>query len=131
MAVTIAVVSIVTAGAVNKPPFVMLPGEAVHVTPVLLLLLTMALNCSVAEDATVDVGGEIETEIGTTELVLPVLTPEQASDRAVRQTIANIPGIALLAWKVSPLWTVPFPAMLLAGMTSPGLSPREKNAPSP
>jgi hypothetical protein len=96
----IAVVSIATAGAVNKPPFVMLPSEAVHVTPVLLVLLTMALNCSVAEDATVDVGGEMDTEM--TELVLPVLTPLQAIVRAVRHTISNISGTAFLAWKVPP-----------------------------
>ena len=51
------------AGATSKP-FVMLPSEVVQVTPVLLVLLTVALNCKVPEEATVAVVGEIVTDTG-------------------------------------------------------------------
>jgi len=107
----------------------MLPRDAVHVTEVLLLLPTVALNCSVPEEATVDVVGEIEMDRGTIEFVLPALMPAQARDRAVRQRIANISGIAVLAGKVPPLRLVSFPAIHLAGIDlSPAFALRRKTS---
>ena len=57
VAVTVAFVLELTVGAVYMPLLLMVPLDADHVTAVLDVLLTMAVNCTVCEDATVAVPG--------------------------------------------------------------------------
>lgn len=58
VAVTVNVPGVVS--AVNKPEAEILPPVAVHVTPVLALPVTLAVNCCVDPEATVVVAGEME-----------------------------------------------------------------------
>jgi len=74
----------------------MLPADADQVTDVFVLLPTLALNCTVPDDTTVEVVGLIETETGMDEPCLPALTPAQAREKAVRQTMANTSRTATL-----------------------------------
>lgn len=50
-------------GAVYKPELEMLPPVALHVTPVLLLPLTVVVNCCAAPEARLTDVGAIETEM--------------------------------------------------------------------
>jgi hypothetical protein len=61
VAVTVPVVVTLTAGAVNQPLVVTLPKEADHVTAVLLVFWTVAVNWYVPDEATVALVGTIET----------------------------------------------------------------------
>ena len=60
-AVTCTTVFCVTVGAVKSPEFEIDPWDADQVTAVLLLLMTVAVNCCVPADCNVAVAGEIET----------------------------------------------------------------------
>ena len=62
VAVTIAVVFDVTVEAVYSPELLIVPFVAVHVTPVLVVPVTVAVNCCVPPDRTVAEVGEMETE---------------------------------------------------------------------
>jgi len=61
VAVTITLVLPVTVGAVNNPPLEMLPEVADHVTAVLLVPCTAALNCWVLPDVRVALPGDTAT----------------------------------------------------------------------
>src|SRR5438552_19074589 len=64
VAVTIAVVFDVTVEAVYSPELLIVPFVAVHVTAVLVVPVTVAVNCCVPPDATVALVGEMETAVG-------------------------------------------------------------------
>jgi len=61
VAVTVAVVAVVTDGAVNSPELEMLPVLVDQVTDVLLVPLTSALNCLVPAEDTLALVGDTET----------------------------------------------------------------------
>jgi cyanate permease len=61
VAVTVTCVLVETVGAEYLPLDEMLPTLAVHVTAVLLVLLTLAENCCAAPEATLAVVGDTET----------------------------------------------------------------------
>lgn len=63
VAVTYVVFIVVTAGAVYSPEVVMVPVVVDHVTAVLVLPVTAAVNCWVFPENTVAVVGEIATTI--------------------------------------------------------------------
>jgi hypothetical protein len=63
LAVTTHVVFVVTAGAWNNPEPSIHPGDADHVTPVSLVLLTVALSCCVPDESTVALLGVTVTLI--------------------------------------------------------------------
>ncbi len=62
VAVTVAVVVLVTLGAVNSPVLEIVPALALHVTDVFEELLTVAENCCLPAEATLALPGEIPTE---------------------------------------------------------------------
>jgi len=74
----------------------MVPADADHVTDVLVLLATAALNCTVPDETTVEVVGLMETETKTFEPGFPALTPAHAREKIVRQTRANTSTTAAL-----------------------------------
>jgi len=61
VAVTVTLVVLETLGAVNMPPLETLPEVADHITAVLLVPWTAALNCWVPPDVTAAVPGETAT----------------------------------------------------------------------
>jgi hypothetical protein len=61
VAVTVTSVATETLGAAYIPLEEILPGLADHVTAVLLVLLTLAVNCCTAPEEIVTVAGETET----------------------------------------------------------------------
>ena len=63
VAFTVAVVVVLTLGAVNNPLLEIVPPVAVQVTPVFEALLTVALNSCVPADATLALLGETVTVI--------------------------------------------------------------------
>jgi hypothetical protein len=67
VAVTVTVVVLLTVGAVNKPPEETDPALADQVTPVWLVLLTVAVNCCVPPDCTEALVGEMATLIAPSE----------------------------------------------------------------
>jgi hypothetical protein len=58
LAVTVIDFVLILAGAVNKPLLEMLPALADQITPVLLVLVTAAVNCSLPLAATEGFAGE-------------------------------------------------------------------------
>jgi hypothetical protein len=65
VAVTVAVAGTVTRGAVNIPLLVIVPPVAVHRTAVFDVFLTVAVNCWVPAERTLDEVGETATLTGT------------------------------------------------------------------
>lgn len=63
VAVTVALVLVLTVGAVYRPELETVPGDAVQVTATFDELLTSAVNCFVVPDTTVADEGETVTEI--------------------------------------------------------------------
>jgi hypothetical protein len=61
VAVTVTLVLLVTEGAVNMPPLETLPEVADHITAVLLVPFTAALNCCVPPDVRAALPGETTT----------------------------------------------------------------------
>ena len=61
VAITVAVLAAVIAGASNKPVLETVPAVADQVVPVLLVPLTVALNCTLPLEATVVLAGDICT----------------------------------------------------------------------
>ena len=61
VAVTTALFCALTLGAVYKPFVSIEPREAFHVTAVLEVPLTVAVNCCFLPDATLTLNGEMET----------------------------------------------------------------------
>lgn len=59
VAFTVTAVSVLTAGAVNLPVLEMVPALADQSTPVSLVPVMLAVNCSVPSEATVALLGEI------------------------------------------------------------------------
>ena len=66
VALTVAVVLTLTSGAVYSPLLEIVPEDAVHVTDVLLIPVSVAVNCRVPWDATVALLGETEILMSTT-----------------------------------------------------------------
>lgn len=62
-AVTTSVLLAVTFGAVSNPALEIVPAVVYQVTPVLVVPVTVAVNCRVEPDATVEPEGETRTEI--------------------------------------------------------------------
>ena len=62
VAVTEAVFEALTAGGVYNPPFVMVPAEVDHVSAVLVVPVTAAVNCCVVPEYKVTLFGEIVTD---------------------------------------------------------------------
>jgi hypothetical protein len=65
VAVMVAVVDAVTLGAVNIPPLLIVPLLAVHTTAVFEVFLTVAVNCCVPAEVTLDEVGETATLTAT------------------------------------------------------------------
>jgi hypothetical protein len=65
VAVMVAVVDAVTLGAVNIPPLLIVPLLAVHTTPIFEVFLTLAVNCCVPAEVTLDEVGETVTLTAT------------------------------------------------------------------
>src|SRR5579863_109523 len=63
VALMVAVVLLVTVGAWYKPLLLTAPADADQVTPTFDVLLTVAVNCTVPEEATVAVAGSRVTVI--------------------------------------------------------------------
>jgi len=59
VAVTVAVLVVFTSGALNSPLLEIVPVVVAHPTPRFLVLLTMAANCCVEPEATLEFKGEI------------------------------------------------------------------------
>ena len=69
VAVTVAVVLALTIGAVYSPLLEMVPDDAVHVIDVLLIPVSVAVNCRVPRDATVALLGETEILMSATAIL--------------------------------------------------------------
>ena len=72
VAVTVTDCELVTDGAVNRPALEMVPALADQVMAVLLLRLTVAVNCCVPAETTEALVGEIAT-------LTPVRSPDEAA----------------------------------------------------
>jgi len=59
VAVTVAVLVVFTSGARNSPLLEIVPVVVAHPTPRFLVLLTMAANCRVEPEATLEFKGEM------------------------------------------------------------------------
>jgi len=88
VAVTVAVVFDVTVGAVYSPELLIVPFVAVHVTPVLVVPVTVAVNCCVPLEASVALVGEATTVIADT-----LVPKNSAMDGAVEAAPGNPPVI--------------------------------------
>jgi hypothetical protein len=91
VAVTSAVMLAVTLGAVNTPAEVIVPALVDHLTPVLLVLRTVAKKVCCPPDFTLALVGEIETLIGETVLadamlIVRIRSPRSASGLSVTRT---------------------------------------------
>lgn len=111
--VMVALVLVVTEGAVNRPELEMLPTLVDQVTDVLLVPLTSALNCWVPADDTLALAGE--TEMPTLLLVEALLTarvnvpPERVEEESVtsstilnRPVTVGVPEMVPLELRVKP-----------------------------
>ena len=84
------------AGAVYKPPAVMVPPVAVHATAVFVLPVTVAVNCCVPPTCTEAAGRfrETDTPLGLGELLeLPFTIPEQPHASTRQSGTATVPII--------------------------------------
>ena len=81
----------VTAGAVNKPRLVMAPAVALQVTPDLLVLLTVAVNCCFEPEANTEVVGEILSCVWADRTGTPLVeTPPHPAEITMARTNGTI-----------------------------------------
>lgn len=109
VAVTVALVLLVTLGAVNRPPAETVPAEADQVTDVLLVPCTEAENCWVFPEVRIVLVGEIETLMvepdGLTATV--ALAFFEVFALLVAVTVTFVPVLTVGAVNRPPLETVP------------------------
>ena len=86
VATTVAVVDELTLGAVNTPLLEIVPPLADHITPVFELLVTVAVNCSVPAELTLDETGETETPTVAGGLTVT----EECADLVVSATLVAV-----------------------------------------
>lgn len=108
VAVTVALVLLVTFGAVNIPPLETVPALADHVTAVLLVPCTVALNCWVLPEARLALPGAMVTLTAagafTVTIALAFLVVSAA---LVAVTVTLVALVTLGAVNRPPLDTVP------------------------
>ncbi len=83
VAVIVAVVVLLTFGAVNKPPDVTVPALAFHVTAVLLVPVTKATNDTCWPEV-------IEAELGVSEMVMGDPSAAAAIPCSIKQTAISV-----------------------------------------
>jgi hypothetical protein len=70
----------VTTGAVNKPPFVIVPELALQATAVLLVFMTVAMNCCFEPEAKTKPRGEILSWVWADCAGVPLDIPPQPTE---------------------------------------------------
>jgi hypothetical protein len=109
VAITVAVVGAVTLGAVNIPLLVIVPLLAVHTTAVFEVFLTVAVNCCVPAEMTLDEVGETVTLTGTVSGFTVIVDCERlfGSATLVAVTVAVVGTVTLGAVNIPLLVIVP------------------------
>ena len=77
-------------GAVHKPALVIVPPDAVHVTAVFVVLVTVAVNCCVAPACTLTVTGRSATVIGNGGDVDSLLLHATSANAPHRRKVADL-----------------------------------------
>ena len=130
VAVTVAFVLAFTAGAVKRPVLSMVPADADQVTDGLVLFATVALNCTVPDETTVEVVGLMETEAEMFDPCFPELTPAQAREKIVRQTTAQTSRTSTLFRTELHLGQAPVRKKWFAAIERSPAFALQRNAPS-